>query len=222
MLSFNKLVVSAAAGASLLLAACGGSSHNSTSGRSAASSPAAANASPSAGQSASNGALTIGTARASVGTYLTGASGRALYVWMADSKGRSSCAGTCASLWPPLRANSMPKVAGGASAADISLISRSDGTKQVAYKGRPLYYYAGDTGPGMTNGQGSNGFGAKWWLIGTSGAQITSSAAAASPSSPASSSSTASPGGGTSANGGPYGSSGGSEGSSGGSSGGGW
>jgi hypothetical protein len=96
----------------------------------------------------------------------------------------------------------MPTVAGGAHAADLSLISRSDGTKQVAYKGRPLYYYAGDPGAGSTNGQGSNQFGAKWWLISPSGGQVGSSASTASSSGSASSSS--------------------SSGSSGGSSGGGW
>jgi hypothetical protein len=95
----------------------------------------------------------------------------------------------------------MPKVTGAANAADVSLISRSNGTKQVAYKGRPLYYYAGDTGPGMTNGQGSDQFGAKWWLISPSGGQVSGSSGAASSS-------------------GSYGS--GSGGSSGSSSGGGW
>jgi predicted lipoprotein with Yx(FWY)xxD motif len=115
-----------------------------------------------------------------MGTYLTGASGRALYIWVADSKGKSSCAGACAQAWPPLTASSMPKVAGGAHAGDISLISRSGGTKQVAYMGRPLYYYAGDTGSGTTNGQGSNQFGAKWWLISPAGGQVTSSSSTAS------------------------------------------
>jgi hypothetical protein len=79
----------------------------------------------------------------------------------------------------------MPKLTGGANVANVTLISRSDGTKQVAYEGRPLYYYVGDTGPGMTNGQGSNQFGAKWWLISPAGGS--SSAASSSGSSGSSS-----------------------------------
>lgn len=167
MLSFKRLLIPAAVGASLLLAACGSGSTNSTSTSSAASSSSAASEPTS-----TSSALTIGTANGSVGTYLTGASGRALYVWTADPKGQSSCSGACANAWPPLTASSMPKVAGGANAANVSLISRSDGSKQVAYNGRPLYYYAGDAGPGMTNGQGSDQFGAKWWLINPSGTPI--------------------------------------------------
>lgn len=233
MPSFNKLVISAALGASLLLAACGGSSQKSTSSSQAANSspPASQPSSNSNSNSNSGGTLTIGTAKASVGTYLTGASGRALYIWVADSKGKSSCAGACATAWPPLTASTMPKVTGGVAAADVSLISRSDGTKQVAYQGRPLYYYVGDTESGTTNGQGSNQFGAKWWLISPSGGQVTGSSTAAPSASGASVGGGASKGssGGASGGGSSEGSSGGasgsgsaSEGSSGSSSGSSW
>jgi hypothetical protein len=58
-------------------------------------------------------------------------------------------------------------------AADLGTITRSDGTKQVTYKGHPLYYYVGDTAPGMTNGNGSSQFGAHWWLIAPSGGAVT-------------------------------------------------
>jgi len=45
----------------------------------------------------------------------------------------------------------------------------------VTYNGWPLYYFAGDPGAGTTTGQGNDGFGAKWWLLTPSGAEITSS-----------------------------------------------
>jgi hypothetical protein len=67
----------------------------------------------------------------------------------------------------------------GAKAADLGTITRSDGTKQVTYDGHPLYYFAGDSGPGQTNGQGSDGFGAKWWLVAPAGTQITAADTAA-------------------------------------------
>jgi predicted lipoprotein with Yx(FWY)xxD motif len=175
MPSFNKLLIPTAIVASLLLAACGSSSHSSSSSTQAASAYPAT----SAPASSTASAMSVGTAKGSAGTYLTGPSGKALYIWVADSNGTSACSGACAQAWPPLTAATTPKVSGGANAADITLISRSDGTKQVAYKGRPLYYYVGDTGPGMTNGQGSNQFGAKWWLIGPSGTLITTSSSSA-------------------------------------------
>lgn len=173
MLSMNRFLIPAALGAALLLAACGGSSQHSGS--------TAASASPAASKpaSASPTALTIGTASGSVGTYLTGASGRALYLWIADKQGRSVCSGSCAQYWPPLTAGSTPKVANGVTAAHITLITRSDGSKQVAYNGHPLYYFIADTSRGMTTGEGNDGFGAKWWLVSPAGNQITTSGSAA-------------------------------------------
>ena len=56
-------------------------------------------------------------------------------------------------------------------ASDLGTITRSDGTKQVTYDGHPLYYFAGDSGAGMASGQGSDGFGAKWWLVSPAGAR---------------------------------------------------
>jgi predicted lipoprotein with Yx(FWY)xxD motif len=184
MLSLNKFLIPASVVTSLVLAACGSSSQKSTSSSSAASSP------PPASQPASSG-LTIGTAKGSVGTYLTGASGRALYIWVADSNGKSSCSGACAKAWPPLTAGSIPQVADGVHAASLSLISRSGGIKQVAYMGRPLYYYVGDTSAGSTSGNGSDQFGAKWWLISPSGGEVTNAPSSSSSTAPSSSSSTA-------------------------------
>jgi hypothetical protein len=43
----------------------------------------------------------------------------------------------------------------------------------VTYDGHPLYYYAGDSHAGTTTGQGSDSFGAKWWLVAPSGNAIT-------------------------------------------------
>ena len=50
---------------------------------------------------------------------------------------------------------------------------RSDGTEEVTYKGHPLYYFVADKSAGSTSGQGSNSFGAKWWLVAPSGTAIT-------------------------------------------------
>ena len=49
----------------------------------------------------------------------------------------------------------------------------------MTYLGHPLYYFAGDSGPGQTNGQGSDSFGAKWWLVAPAGTKITVADAAA-------------------------------------------
>ena len=183
MISFNKFLVPTAVAASMLVAACGSSSHSSTS-----NSPAAS-PTPSSGGSApaTVTGLTLGTAKGPMGAYLVGASGRALYAWVADHNGMSSCTGACAKAWPPLLAKSTPQLTGGLNAADVSLITRSDGSDQVAYMGHPLYYFVADTRAGMTSGEGSDGFGAKWWLVAPSGSEITTGGSAASASSTGSS-----------------------------------
>ncbi len=154
----------AIAGVGLVLAGCGSNGPSSN---------AAASSSPAAVSSATGAAARVGAAKGSAGTYLTGVSGRALYLWNGDKGGTSACAGACAKAWPPLLTQGTPSAASGVTAADLGTITRSDGTKQVTYMGHPLYYFIADTGAGQTKGQGSDNFGAKWWLVAPSGSAIT-------------------------------------------------
>ena len=188
--------IAAVVGMALFVAACGSSNSSSSSSSSPAATAASSSSTPASSTSTT---VAVGTTKGSMGTYLTGASGRAVYMWVADGSGKSSCAGECAKAWPPVIATSTPSVSGRALAADLGTITRSDGTTQVTYKGHPLYYFVGDPGSGTTKGQGNNGFGAKWWLVAPSGAGITatgSTAAASSSSSSSSSSGAAKSGGG--------------------------
>ena len=153
--------------AALLAAAC---SNSSTTG-SAASSASAAGSAPA---SASTAGTVIKTAAGSTGAFLTDKSGRAVYLWVKDGKNMSACSGACAGAWPPVTATGTVTASGSVKASDLSTITRSDGTKQVTYDGHPLYYFSGDSGAGQATGQGNDGFGAKWWLVSPSGAQITS------------------------------------------------
>jgi predicted lipoprotein with Yx(FWY)xxD motif len=137
-----------------------------------ASSPAAA--APASGAAASGGTV-ITTAKSSAGTVLTTSSGRAVYLWVKDTGDMSNCNGACAGAWPPVTTTATATATGGAKASDIGTITRSDGTKQVTYDGHPLYYFAGDSGPGTASGQGSDGFGAKWWLVAPTGSDVTAS-----------------------------------------------
>ena len=164
----------------LLAAAC---SSNSTTSPGAA--PAATTGVASAG-AASGGAATVDTKAGAAGDYLTDATGRTLYLWVADTSTTSTCAGSCASAWPPLTTNGAPQAGSGVQASLLGTSVRSDGTTQVTYAGHPLYYFADDTAPGDTMGQGSNGFGALWWEVTPAGAAITSTTGAeTTPSAPA-------------------------------------
>lgn len=152
----------------LVVAACG-SSHSSSSVSSAANAAAASN---------SAGKVSVGTATGSDGRYLVGASGRALYLWVADGPNKSVCAGACAKFWPPVTTTSAPVAAAGVTGSQLGTTTRSDGAKQVTYDGHPLYYFLEDTTKGSLKGQGSDNFGAKWWLVAPSGMAITKAAAA--------------------------------------------
>jgi predicted lipoprotein with Yx(FWY)xxD motif len=127
----------------------------------------------------------IATQAGSAGTFLTNGSGRTVYLWAKDGMNMSDCSGACASAWPPVPATGTLTAAGSAKASDLGTITRSDGTKQVTYDGHPLYYFVGDSAAGQTNGQGSDNFGAKWWLVAPSGAQITGTDTAAAAAAPA-------------------------------------
>ena len=97
-----------------------------------------------------------------LGDFLTDSEGRTLYLFTKDTEmGVSSCEGDCATNWPPFSAAEPLSLPMGV-AGELSLIDRGDGTKQVAYNGIPLYYFAADTAPGQTNGQGVGGV---WWVV---------------------------------------------------------
>lgn len=163
--------IGAAIGVALLAAACGSSASSSSTppAATAAASP------PAASSTATGTAMVIKTMSSSAGKFLTNSSGRAMYLWVKDSKDQSMCTGSCASTWPPVTTTGPVTASGGVVQADLGTITRAGGVKQVTYDGHPLYYYAGDTGSGQVLGQGSTGYGAYWWLVAPSGSAITSS-----------------------------------------------
>jgi predicted lipoprotein with Yx(FWY)xxD motif len=82
-------------------------------------------------------------------TVLADAKGMTLYTFDKDMPGKSTCNGGCATNWPPLTAAAMDKDMG-----DYTVITRDDGSKQWAYKAKPLYTWAKDTKPGDMTGNG--------------------------------------------------------------------
>ena len=83
------------------------------------------------------------------GKVLTDSHGMTLYTFAKDSKGKSACNGKCAANWPPLMATAGAKTEG-----KYSVITRADGSKQWAYKGKPLYTWVKDKKPGDITGDG--------------------------------------------------------------------
>jgi predicted lipoprotein with Yx(FWY)xxD motif len=161
LFSFAALAVAGA----LVLAACGGSSTSSSSGSGSTPSYGAAKPSNSNTSNSAGAASLVSTKTSSLGTFLVDGNGRTLYLWDADHGSMSTCTAACAQAWPPLTTTATPKASGAVKASLLGTTKRADGSREVTYAGHPLYTFAGDTQAGQTTGQGSNSFGAPWWVV---------------------------------------------------------
>ena len=150
----RMLLALLAAAAAAVLAAC------SSSGTSSAGGSSTSTGSPAAATAGSLKTATIGGA-----TVLTSAKGFTLYSFAPDTPATSTCNGTCAQTWPPVKG---PATAPGITGT-FGTIKRSDGSAQATFDGHPLYTFAGDTAPGQAKGNGLNAAGGLWHEITTSG-----------------------------------------------------
>jgi predicted lipoprotein with Yx(FWY)xxD motif len=106
------------------------------------------------------------------GPMLFDADGRALYAFTSDPRGESVCTGDCAAAWPPYLARGRLRAGGGTRRALLGTAKRPDGTLQVAYGGRPLYYYVGDREPGQVLCQNVFEFGGTWLVLRANGSLV--------------------------------------------------
>ncbi len=115
------------------------------------------------------GRPTVGAHASSYGTILFDGRGFVLYAFTHDAPGRSRCSGDCAKAWPPYLVHTRPAARAGAAGRLLGTIRRSDGTTQVTYAGRPLYYYIGDRKAGQILCQNVTEFGGTWLVVRPSG-----------------------------------------------------
>jgi predicted lipoprotein with Yx(FWY)xxD motif len=88
------------------------------------------------------------------GSVFADAKGLTLYTFDRDTApGVSTCVGACARLWRPAAA---PEAASAVGDWTV-IVSAEDETRQWAYKGKPVYTYAGDVNPGDALGDGVDG-----------------------------------------------------------------
>jgi predicted lipoprotein with Yx(FWY)xxD motif len=157
------------AGVAMVAAACSSSSTPAAGGATASATPTStASATPSSAASgtstASGTTLALKTAKGKAGIWLTNSAGRSLYLYTKDKGTTSECYGACAKAWPPLTTTGKVTISGKFTVShDLGVTTRTNGTKQVTYGGHPLYYFAGDSAPGQTKGEGVE---KTWFLIG--------------------------------------------------------
>ena len=134
------------------------------------------------GGSLAGGAVlpTVKTAQVGdLGRVVVSASGRTLYHYTDETKGKVDCVGACAKLWPPLlaKAGAKPVAGPGVAAAKLGVVKRPDGTSQVTYGGLGLYLYAGDKKAGDANGEALQN---SWYAVSPAAKIVKAKAAAAS------------------------------------------
>lgn len=163
-----------------LLAGCGSGSKSTSNSTSAPAASTAAQTTPAPAAASSTPNTTtvavVTTKHNKLGTVLAAGSKKlTVYLFEADTSSAPTCAGTCASVWPPVTTSGQPQAGGQAVASDLGTITRPDGTKQVTYKSHPLYYYAKDGDAGDAYGAGIKSFGAGWYVLAPSGNKIDNS-----------------------------------------------
>jgi predicted lipoprotein with Yx(FWY)xxD motif len=116
---------------------------------------------------------------AQVGTFgqvLVGANGNTLYAFTKDVDGVSTCFDACAAAWPAVIVTPGFTPPAGVDPSLVTTVDRPDGSKQLKIGKWPLYFYAGDGGPGESNGQGVGGI---WFVEGADGKLVRGDAPAA-------------------------------------------
>lgn len=96
----------------------------------------------------------VSTGKTDLGTVLVSGDGFTLYIFTNDLTNTPSCYADCIESWPPLLTDGSPEAGEGIDPSKLGIAARNDGTFQVAYSGRPLYFFRGDTAPGDTLGHG--------------------------------------------------------------------
>ncbi|HEY7454126.1 MAG TPA: hypothetical protein VH683_06140 [Thermoleophilaceae bacterium] len=102
------------------------------------------------------------------GTMLFDSKKQAIYIFENDRAGRSNCYDDCAEAWPPVLTRGKPEAGRGADASLLGTAKRRDGSLQVTYAGKPLYFYAHE-GPGEVRCHNVNLNGGFWWVVGPEG-----------------------------------------------------
>ncbi len=154
----------------VLLAACTAAGSSLTPGAATPSTEASASMEHSMEASASAAAMgtEIQAEDSDLGKILVDGEGKTIYFFANDEKGVSNCTGDCLAIWSPVTTEGAPEAGDGVS-AKLGTIPRAGGSPQLTVNGFPAYYYAEDSAPGDTKGQGVGGI---WFVFGADGKPI--------------------------------------------------
>lgn len=103
------------------------------------------------------------------GRVLFDANGQVIYVFEIDGPDQSNCTSEeCVEAWPPVLTEEEPTAGARVDAGLLGTIRRDDGTLQVTFDERPLYFYEHE-GPGEIKCHNVDLHGGLWWVVTPSG-----------------------------------------------------
>jgi predicted lipoprotein with Yx(FWY)xxD motif len=160
----------------LPLAACGGDAgepeaEQATTGQSATTGQREKQAAEPPAKPKTPPGVEISTAQSQFGAVLFDGDDQAIYYFEPERSSKPRCYGTCAEAWPPVLTDGEPKATGSTRQRLLGTTARRDGSVQVTYDGRPLYYYA-DEGPGELRCHNIFHEGGLWLAVQPDGAPV--------------------------------------------------
>jgi predicted lipoprotein with Yx(FWY)xxD motif len=117
---------------------------------------------------ASTAAPTITVKDSTYGRIFFAGSNHVVYAFTHDPRDKATCYRECARRWPPYVVHGAIRAGAGSRRSLLGTIRRRDGSRQLTYAGRPLYFYVGD-GPGQVKCQNVREFGGLWLVVRASG-----------------------------------------------------
>src|SRR5690242_17322231 len=109
-------------------------------------------------------AVTVQSSR--YGPVLFDQRGHAVYLFTRERTSTPACYGACATAWPPYLAKRAVH------GRFVGTVTRRDGSRQVTYRGHPLYHYVGDRRPGDILCQNVVEFGGTWLVVKRNGEPV--------------------------------------------------
>jgi predicted lipoprotein with Yx(FWY)xxD motif len=106
--------------------------------------------------------VTVSTSSSVGHAILTDDRGMTVYRYTSDQGSASVCYDTCAVAWPAVLVDALPATQDALLSQSLGLAPRADGSQQLTFQNQPLYYFVGDTKPGDTTGQASDGV---WFVV---------------------------------------------------------
>ena len=168
----SRLATLVLAAALLGVAGCGDDDDDGSGGEGATASAETQAATTPAEPPAAAAGTTIRAADSQYGAVLFDGSEQAVYYFDKEKSSKSECYDACAEAWPPVLTDGQPRAGSGAKADKLGTTAREDGTTQVTYDGRPLYYY--DEPPGEVSCHNVDEFGGLWLAVQPNGEAVPS------------------------------------------------